>query len=150
MTFRDAVTATAGLDLAYRPGLQALGADARHVVPEVTRLLTGSIDLDTALQTQFPSSARWDYGVGYGAGARERLYWIEVHPASSDHIDEVIDKYDWLQSWLATAPALAEMPDSYHWVATGGVHPRAGTRQRTRLIKRGIGLHGQRLRLPPP
>lgn len=51
MSFKDAVAATPHLANAWRPGLQALRAeDKPHIEAEDPRKLTGSVDVDTALQ----------------------------------------------------------------------------------------------------
>ena len=88
---------------AYNPGLQALKRGHRSLVSASTTRLTGSIDLDAALQADQPNAPRWDYGIGYRDGNRERAIWIEVHGAQTNKVKEVINKLRWLKDWLNDA-----------------------------------------------
>ena len=66
MTFREAVEATPNLSGTFRDGLQALRAeDKPHIDVENTRKLSGSVDLDAALQRAEPSANRWDFAIAY-------------------------------------------------------------------------------------
>lgn len=123
MTFRQAVNATPSVQGQYRPGLQALSAGhAARIQCHDTRRLTGSINVDSALQSAEPNAPRWDYGIGYRRGNYEVAVWVEVHPASSKHVTDVMNKLKWLKDWLRTqAPALAALTQGdYYWVSTGG------------------------------
>src|SRR5437870_6011358 len=46
-----------------------------------------------------PDDNRWDYGIGV-KNESEHVVWVEIHPASSNHVHEGIDKLNWLRSWL--------------------------------------------------
>ena len=93
MSFQAAVqaapTAVAG---AYRPGKQALPGQHRSLVTCAdSRRLTGSVNLDAALQASLPNAPRWDYGLGYQpVSGAERAVWIEVHPAATSNVGEVL------------------------------------------------------------
>jgi hypothetical protein len=150
MTFRDAVAATPGLEYAYQPGLQALRRrDRRRIQCEEPRKLAGSVDLDTTLWDSHANDARWDYGIGVRKRANaEVVLWVEVHPASSLHIGEVLSKLQWLKGWLrSSARRLRAFPARYLWVSSGKVTIPAGSRQRRRLAAAGIRLVGERLEL---
>ena len=150
MTFRDAVTGTNGLTHAYRDGLQALKAtDRPRIRCADPRKLTGSVDLDHALSDSHPNDPRWDYGIGVRNRRRsEVVIWVEVHPASSRHIQNVLDKLSWLRRWLASsAPLLDQLPRRFVWVASGKVALPRDSQQRRRLAAEGISLIGQRLSL---
>jgi hypothetical protein len=141
MGFRDAVTSTPGLEHAYRPGLQALRtADHDHVSCRNTRTLTGSVDLDNTLASLLPDDARWDYGVGLKpASKEEKVIWIEVHPASSSHVDGVLRKLEWLKTWLRTqAPQLKAFPPQFFWIASGSVALPATSQQRRKVASTGL------------
>ena len=145
MSFRNAVRATPPVSVAYRPGLQALREiDRKRVSCRDSRKVTGSLDLDGALKAERPHEPRWDYGIGY----REGVVWVEVHPASSSHIGDVIAKHDWLKAWLRDeAPRLHELPREFVWVASGAVSLPPGSPQRRRLAQAGIRFAGSHLAL---
>lgn len=123
MTFRQAVQATPAIRHAYRPGLKALAETARaKITCNSPRRLTGSMHLDEELRGAEPHSARWDYGVGYRGSKPENAIWIEVHPASSDSVSDMVNKLRWLKNWLQSqAPKLWELTrGDYRWVSTDG------------------------------
>src|SRR5882672_1240850 len=93
MTFLQAVNKTPSIEKELRVGLKALSKPDRKLVGCKGARLQGSVDIDSALRTIYPNAARWDYLVGIG-GPRQRdsAVWLEVHPASSSHIDEVLNK----------------------------------------------------------
>ena len=148
MGFQEAVVATEGLTNAYQRGLQALRrADRDRIRSSRPRNLTGSVNLDEALSETRPNDPRWDYGIGVRkARHSEVVVWIEVHPASSHHIQDVLDKLAWLKQWfVASAPRLNRMPKKYVWVASGSVHlPR---HQRRRLAAQGIHFAGRQYKV---
>ena len=150
MAFRDAVLATDGLNDAYHPGLQALrSVDRQRITCARPRDLTGSVNLDAALSDALPNDPRWDYGVGVSKRQHsESVVWIEVHPASSRHIQAVLRKFSWLRQWLAgSAPLLNRMPAKFVWVASGRVAIPANTPQRRRLSASGIHFAGRHYEL---
>jgi hypothetical protein len=140
--FRASVEATCHLVSAYRPGLQALGAaDSGTVHCPDPRTLTGSVDIDSALRSIQPEAARWDYAIGHRKGTAEEVYWVEVHPASSHHIDAVLGKLEWLRGWLQRdAPKLGALTTAgFYWVATGAsVAVTQNSPQAKRLAQRGL------------
>lgn len=148
MTFCQAVAKAPGLTDACRPGLQALGANSRHVKCENTQDLTGSVDVDSALALAQPQASRWDYGVGIRRQHGEVALWIEVHPASSNSVEDVLKKLQWLKAWLKSdATDLARMTKSYHWVATGRVAWSANSPQRRKLAAAGLQFSGSPLKI---
>jgi hypothetical protein len=87
MDFKRAVEDTPVIRNSYRVGLQALRAgDRKYVVPDDTRKLAGSVNVDDALRHRYPNDPRWDYGVAYKRceNHADHVYWIEVHPARTD------------------------------------------------------------------
>ena len=144
MTFQQAVVQTADLGAStFRYGLQALGNDSNKVHLANTRSLVGSVALDNALRATYPNAPRWDYGVGIKKSARDSAVWIELHPASTSDVATFLNKLDWLRNWLKNrAPKLHELTasQSFHWVATGGVHIRQGSRQARQLHMAGLSL----------
>lgn len=105
---------------AYREGLQAIkGGHRSKIKPQDTRKLEGSIDIDQALQKKDPHAARWDYLIGYDS----TLHFIEVHPAESSNVDEVLKKLAWLEKWLGVRLDKNHCPKHIkcHWIATNGI-----------------------------
>jgi hypothetical protein len=74
-------------------------------------------------------------------GYNEEAYFMEVHPADSKNVDEVIKKAKWLYQWLKDNPdikALQAGNDPFRWVATNGVN--ISTKHQFRLAQEaGIG-----------
>lgn len=153
-------TATPSLADAYAPGLRALGADSPHVGCKDTRRFTGSIALDEALQQVkgYGQAARWDYGVGYRpSSSAETAVWVEVHPAQTTNVSEVLRKLDWLKGFLREnakdlwelTKRVPEDTGAFHWVATNsGTHIRPGSREERRLRQAGLNLPKRKLELP--
>ena len=139
-TFKSIVQAIPAIAGAYREGLQALGSkDAGKVKPQNPRKLSGSVYLDKCLKTTNPHDARWDYVIGY----REKAYFVEVHPANTSNVDEVVKKKKWLDVWLKTnALDLKAMMagTSYYWIASGKVAILPNSPQARKIAKNKLVL----------
>lgn len=152
MTFKAGVMAVPQLQYAYQPGLQALRErDRNQIQCSDTRHLAGSVDLDSALEATHPNDSRWDYGIGHRSGNKEKAIWLEVHPANSSHVSEVIRKAKWLKVWLGrNTPRLFAMTreeNGYIWLATGSVSLQRGSRQARQLAMAGVAFPQPRLSL---
>ena len=150
MRFKDAVEKTEDLAETYRLGLQALrSVDRKRIQCSNTRHLTGSVDLDGALRDSHPNDPRWDYGIGLRiAKNSDRVIWIEVHPASSSHIRDVLRKFGWLREWLtSSALCLKTISTDYVWIASGKVSIPPNSPQRRKLAAQGIRFVGRQLRI---
>jgi hypothetical protein len=151
MKFRHAVESTAAIRYGFRKGLGAVrNVDHARLRCSInSRRLRGSVDLDEALRLAFPNDPRWDYAIGISQHPlSDQVVWLEVHPASSHHVDEVLNKLRWLRGWLANeAPALRMMPAHFCWVATGTVSFRRGSQEEKRIAQEGIRFPGKRLNL---
>lgn len=134
-TFKSIVQAIPAIAGAYREGLQALESkDAGKVKPQNPRKLSGSVYLDKCLKTTNPHDARWDYVIGY----REKAYFVEVHPANTSNVDEVVKKKKWLDVWLKTnALDLKAMMagTGYYWIASGKVAILPNSPQARKIAK---------------
>ena len=139
-TFKSIVQAIPAIAGAYREGLQALESkDAGKVKPQNPRKLSGSVYLDKCLKTTNPHDARWDYVIGY----REKAYFVEVHPANTSNVDEVVKKKKWLDVWLKTkALDLKAMMagTSYYWIASGKVAILPNSPQARKIAKNKLVL----------
>jgi hypothetical protein len=150
MSFEKAVQATPSVSTAYKNGLQALReADRNRITCRDTRKITGSLNLDAALESTYPNAARWDYAIGLvHKKGRDRVCWVEVHPASSKHIHDILNKFEWLNGWLRSeAPRLNALPREFVWVASGAVSLPPGDKKRYLLAQRGIRFAGSHLTL---
>ena len=143
--FGGLVRRTTGLQL--RSGLRALGANSRKVEPARTRSVLGSADIDSDLSASHRKESRWDYVVGYNGRSGEHAYFIEVHPAHTSNVKEVMRKKAWLVGWLAGVPLAMLTSRSFHWIASGKVRIPANTPQYRQLAKSGVEGPRTRLRL---
>lgn len=119
-SFEETVKATDDIASGFRPGLQALGTNSVVIKAQNNRNINGSVDIDTTTSSFYPQAPRWDYVVGY----KEYAYFVEVHPANTSNVNEMINKKEWLENWLAThAPKLKNKKSSapYYWVPSGKV-----------------------------
>lgn len=139
-TFKSIVQAIPAIAGAYREGLQALESkDAGKVKPQNPRKLSGSVYLDKCLKTTIPHDARWDYAIGYS----EKAYFVEVHPANTSNVDEVVKKKKWLDVWLKTnALDLKAMMagTGYYWIASGKVAILPNSPQARKIAKNKLVL----------
>jgi hypothetical protein len=103
MTFVEAVRRTPSIRDRWKSGLKALRKVDRLRVSRDGRGLRGSVDIDSALRDLHPGDARWDYAVGVGRRSGDVVVWLEVHPASSLHVDEVLERCDGLTVGLTQA-----------------------------------------------
>jgi hypothetical protein len=146
-SFRETVLQTLELQHALQEGLQALAkTDRQRLTCNTPNKIAGSVNLEQALRLRHPNEPIWDYGVGLrSAQNSDHVKWIEVHPASSSHVDEVLKKLVWLRSWLRhSAPALEALPREFVWVALGKVALQKGSPQMRRIAQAGLRFAGER------
>ncbi len=127
-SFISAVDSCAEIKGKARPGLSALRTDSKMLKADNPRLIDGSVDIDTAVKNIYPADSRWDYAVEFNG----QVFFIEIHPADTANIDEMIKKVKWLKAWLpAKAPMLKSMHRCgvYHWIPTGRVKISPNSRQ---------------------
>lgn len=137
--FKRAILSCPATASGFRDGLQAIEpSDRGRFSCRRPRALTGSIDLDASLRAALPNEPRWDYGIGYAPEGREKVVWVEVHPASSDHVSEVIAKYEWLRSWLSRNIRQLSPPSAVLWVASGRITLLRNSQAARRLAKSGL------------
>ncbi|MBX3746901.1 MAG: hypothetical protein KF833_16445 [Verrucomicrobiae bacterium] len=152
MTFKHAVEETPHLKDAWKPGLQALRAQDRpHIAAEDTRRLTGSADVDDALQPQEPNANRWDFGIAYQHTNRsaEVVYWVEIHTASDAEVNVVLNKLRWLKAWLKDdGKWLNEFERDFIWVSSGATSFTLNAPQRKAFAELGLQQKGKVLRIP--
>ena len=52
------------------------------------RRLDGSLNIDEETKMLYPNESRWDYAVSCDG----KVYYVEVHPANTSNVEEVIKK----------------------------------------------------------
>lgn len=140
LSFREAVKATKEVAAGFCSGLQALGSNSVVVKVKDKREINGSVDIDTITKSLYPGDSRWDYVIGYKGNA----YFVEVHPADTKNVDEVIKKKMWLEDWLKnSAPELKKIEAAnfpYYWVPSGRVAILKNSPQYRRIASNHIHL----------
>jgi hypothetical protein len=150
--FQKAVSDTPDLGKhAYHAGLKALTAAHRKRIQQGEARILGSINLDGALCQRYPNEPRWDYGIGIQKGSKPFAIWVEVHPASTSNVSEVLLKLRWLKGWLSGQAtqlhALTPPQRAYHWIATDGVHITPNSPEARQLAQAGLTMPRKVLRL---
>lgn len=152
MSFRNAVRRTLNLENAWRPGLSALRAkDRAHILPEDTRLLRGSADVDSALQKHDPNANRWDFAIAYKHLNRKSdcLYWVEIHTANDKEVKVVLNKLRWLRTWLGgDGKHLAQFERDFVWISSGPTSFTLNAPQVKQVAQLGLQHKGKILRIP--
>ena len=137
--FKSAVESTPDLKDGYRQGLRAMGNNSVKVsVPERDGLM-GSCDIDGCTKDLYPEAARWDYVIGY----KQKAWFVEVHPASTSNVDDMVKKVQWLEQWLKTKGqklAAIRVNKTHYWIPSGKVRITKTSRQYHALAKHGIQI----------
>lgn len=117
--FQAAVLATPDVASGYCKGLQAMKGNSSMLRVSDNRCLMGSVDIDDSTKNLYPHDARWDYAVGY----KDKAYFVEVHPANTSNVVEMLHKVNWLETWLKEkATELANIREgNFYWVPSGRV-----------------------------
>jgi len=140
--FKVAVESTPEVSNGYRKGLQALKSadkNAIRVQKNNARKLDGSLDIDGNTADLYPEESRWDYAIGYNS----MVYYVEVHPANTSTVDEMLKKKVWLQTWLKKKAPLLDCypskPEKYIWIATAaGVHILPGSAEYRKASQKNL------------
>lgn len=138
-TFKQAVENTQDIKNGFHNGLQALGANAKQVAATDTKKLEGSVDIDACTKELYPQDARWDYAIGYEG----KVYFLEIHPANTSNVKEMIKKAEWLTNWLnQKAPLLKSQAanNNFYWKASGKHNILPNSPQYRRLAQSKIKL----------
>ncbi|GMV87823.1 MAG: hypothetical protein AMXMBFR81_07540 [Chthonomonas sp.] len=144
--FAEAVDLHPELRGRCRAGLRALAGSHSRLVEHAGATLSGSINLEGALNDNpdRASDRKWDYGIGFVRGSESIACWVEVHPANSGEVSVFIEKASALKSFLNEPPSArlkdltsrAEVQTRYQWVRTGSDH--LTTRDVRRLNHSGL------------
>jgi hypothetical protein len=138
MTFKQAVEQTPDVANSYQSGLSALGQYATKVSYKDSRLLEGSVDIDTCTTFKYPNDNRWDYVLAYN----QKVYFVEVHSANTSQVITVIRKLQWLKNWLNfNAPIINQLPKAqpaYYWIQSGSFAIPKNSPQYRKVIQNRI------------
>jgi hypothetical protein len=150
--FQKAVSDTPDLGKhAYHAGLKALTAAHRKRIQQGEARILGSINLDGALCQRYPNEPRWDYGIGIQKGNKPYAIRVEVHPANTSNVSEVLLKLRWLKGWLSGQAtqlhALTPPQRAYHWIATDGVDITPNSPEARQLAQAGLTMPREVLKL---
>lgn len=146
--FKKAVDSTIEIKNHYCSGLQAIkGNERKMIVPKDPKKISGSVDIDNALTKLDPHGARWDYAIGY----EDKAYFVEVHPANTSNIQEMINKVDWLKKWLKEkAASLNAIGDkTFYLVPSGKVAILKNSPQHRKLSQNKLRIATPIMSLPP-
>ena len=149
--FSKAVLRIPEIANSFETGLQALRkSDRAAITANDPRTLVGSVDIDSALKSKYPHDNRWDYCIGITVGkTTDSVVWVEVHPANSHSVTDMVAKASWLFSWLKGPGKplrdLAKDKPDLRWVPTGPVAFRRGGKQHVQLANAGISFPERRV-----
>lgn len=146
--FEDAINNTPDVKGGYLPGLKALrGTDRSCIAATDTRLLNGSLDIDSMVSKLYPSASRWDYAISYN----NKVCFVEVHPAQTHEIPNMINKVKWLKNWLkdkaASIESLPSYTPRYVWIASGKCNILPNSQQARQLPVNGLSFPCEKLHL---
>jgi hypothetical protein len=139
--FESAVKASPQVRDHFRNGLQALAKGHRSCLSELTSACLGSVEIDEAVRSRYPSDSRWDYVVGVGLTSGELAVFIEVHSATTSEVSVVIRKKEWLEkTWLEHSDQLElkKLPRRIFWVPSGRYDVPPNSPQSKRMVLNGL------------
>ena len=139
-SFKEAVQATPDVKDCYRKGKLAIIAKESNKI-ELTdpRKCGGSLFIDKCLvdQKKDNDKNRWDYAIDYSG----KVYFSEVHTASTGEVSTVLLKLQWLKDWLLQkAPEInilrADAP--FYWIQSKGYHIAPNSPQERLVRQNGL------------
>lgn len=139
--FQKAVSNTPDISQSYCKGLQALkNREKEKLRVTDSSKIDGSVDIDNAVKSIYPTENRWDYVVGYD----NKVCFIEVHPAYTSEVSTMEAKLAWLKKWLKEkAPLLNNMPKTevpYVWIQTKGSYILPQSKEARKVSLLGIKM----------
>ena len=138
MTFKEAVEATPDVANGYQSGLNAIENKYRNRIQvSNTRLLNGSVDIDSCTTCLYPNDNRWDYAFSYN----QKVYFMEVHSANTHEVSVVLSKLKWLKDWLVQhAPDINKLkaPQPYFWIQSKGFAVLPTSPQYKNMVQKGL------------
>ena len=142
MKFRTAVENTNEIANFLNTGLDALNkAHKNSIIISYHKKITGSVNIDAALQSAYPNENRWDYAIGYRISKQEdKVFFAEFHRAIVSEVELVLQKKKWLMSWMRGKPLDDLLQRRFVWVSAGGKNIPTNSPQMRNLNTNGIQL----------
>lgn len=142
MKFRTAVESTDEIANFFKIGLDALSkAHKNSIIVSYHKKITGSVNIDAALQSAYPNENRWDYAIGYYISYQDdKVFFVEFHRAILNEVERVLKKKKWLMSWIRGKPLDDLRPRRFVWVSAGGIKIPQNSPQIRNLNSHGIQL----------
>ena len=148
MKFKTAVECTNEIANFFKTGLDALSkAHKNSIIVTYHKKITGSVNIDAALQSAYPNENRWDYAIGYRISKQDdKVFFAEFHRAIVSEVEIVLKKKEWLVNWMKGKPLDDLRQKKFVWVSAGGKNIPTNSPQMRNLNTNGIQLV-RRLRL---
>jgi hypothetical protein len=135
MSFRGKVDETPDISGCCQTGLQAIkGSDRAKFACDDTRKIDGSVEIDTCVKERYHGENRWDYAIGYD----DKVYFVEIHGASTSDISTMSAKLKWLKKWLKGQKSSLLNGATYHWVSSGKVNITGSNPKLKSLATQGL------------
>jgi hypothetical protein len=124
MKFNAAVIGTPELAAHLQTRLNAISkAHQNSIIVKNLKKITGSVNIDLALQSANPHDNRWDYAIGYHINSQEdKAFFVEFHKAIIDEVNIVISKKQWLVNWMSGKQIDNLLQKVFVWVSSGGIN----------------------------
>ena len=104
--------------------------------------------MEACLQEGYKGAPLWDYMIGYDS----EVFFVEIHPASTSNVKEMIKKVQWLKEWLRESGKVffenQTTRESYRWVATNRVNITKSSRQAFEIARNGLSFPQKTTSLP--
>lgn len=124
-------------------GLGAIEKSHRVLIAEDVKIqIDESLDLDAAIQPNFPNDNRWDYLLGHNG----KVLGLEPHSAKDDQVSTVISKRIAAKDHLKSHLKPGSRVHAWFWVASNRVEFANTERTTRRLDESGICFVGKQLK----
>ena len=142
MKFKAAIIGTPELAPHLQAQLDAVSkAQQNSIIVKNRKKITGSVNIDVALQSSNPHDNRWDYAIGYRINSQEdKAFFVEFHKAIVDEVNLVIKKKQWLVNWMRGKQIDNLLQKVFVWVSSGGNNIPENSQHRRIININGIIL----------
>ncbi|MGL4942160.1 MAG: hypothetical protein ACRC46_03095 [Thermoguttaceae bacterium] len=110
----------------YQSGLNALTTNQRGKVVQGSHSITGSVNVEEALEPLRHDAERYpkccDFLIGSKKSNTERVSFVEIHPATDGEVNSVVAKFDFVKLWTQDGGSALRIVDDqprYFWIASG-------------------------------
>ncbi len=135
MTFKEKVEKIEAIKNCYCEGLGGIEKkDRKKIDFSNSRSIEGSVNLDKCLKKACPNDNRWDYAIGY----KNKVYFVEIHPATAGERKKVFKKLEWLKRNKQNT--VFKSDNNYYWIGTNGIKILPSSKYYKEIKKKGIML----------